>query len=110
MRRVLTPQAFGDWLGAFLPQLATARPVALFAPVAVDDRADPQLVHLDGLNLSRAWCLRGIAANLPEDDARRAVCRRAAAAHLEAGLRCLDSDAFVGTHWLASFALLALDD
>jgi DUF2891 family protein len=110
MHRVLAPPVFADWLAAFLPGFAAAQPGALFVPVAVDDRADPQLVHLDGLNLSRAWCLRGIAARLPADDARRAVCDRAAAAHLEAGLRGLDSDAFVGTHWLASFALLALDD
>lgn len=74
----------------------------------VTDRADPQLVHLDGLNLSRAWCLRGIAAALPADDPRVTVLHDSAAAHVAAGMAGLESGEYVGAHWLATFALLAL--
>jgi hypothetical protein len=109
MRRVLDPPAFSTWLAAALPGFDAATPVSLFTPVVVDDRSDPQLVHLDGLNLARAWCLREIAASLPENDARAAVARRVADTHLVAGWQGLASDAFVGAHWLASFAMLALD-
>ena len=66
-------------------------------------------MHLDGLNLSRAWCFNGIASALPAHDVRVAVAMTAADAHLAAGWGGLASDAFVGAHWLASFALLALD-
>ena len=72
------------------------------------DRADPQLVHLDGLNLSRAWCLRGIARALPADDARRPVLVASATQHLIAGQAGLRSDDYSGAHWLATFALRAL--
>ncbi len=74
----------------------------------VDERADPLLVHLDGLNLSRAWCLRGIAGALPAADPRRMRLRAAAASHLAAGLEGLGSGEYAGGHWLASFAVLAL--
>ena len=109
MRRVLAPAAFAPWLAAFLPGLARREPATLFAPAEVSDRADPQIVHLDGLNLTRAWCLRGIAAALPADDLRVAVASDAASAHLAAGLAGLESGDYVGSHWLASFAALALD-
>ena len=81
----------------------------MFETVVVDDRSDGHLVHLDGLNLSRAWCFRSIADALPPDDPRVAVASQAADLHLTAGLRGLESDDFAGAHWLASFALLALD-
>ena len=100
---------FAAWLTGFMPGFAHGEPAALFTPVDVTDRSDPQLVHLDGLNLSRAWCLRGIAAALPPDDRRRGVARAAADAHLAAGWSGLASGDFAGAHWLASFALLALD-
>ena len=109
MRRVLGASAFAEWLAAFLPGFVDERPRVLFTPVDVDDRADAQLVHLDGLNLSRAWCLRGIASSLPAGDPRVAIAQAAAARHLVAGWLGLASDAFVGAHWLATFALLALD-
>ena len=109
MRRALDPASFAAWLTAFLPHFGAAAPKCLFAPVEVDDRSDPQLVHLDGLNLTRAWCLRGIAAALPPHDTRVPIARQSAAAHLAAGWRGLESDEFVGRHWLASFALLAID-
>ena len=109
MRRVLDSHAFGGWLAAFLPTFVDGQPVRLFEPARVDDRRDPQLVHLDGLNLSRAWCLREIAGALAPGDPRIAVARRAATLHLQAGWDGLVSDDFVGAHWLASFAMLALD-
>lgn len=109
MRRVLDQHAFSAWLADFLPGFADRQPAVLFAPAEVTDRGDPQLVHLDGLNLSRAWCFRGIAAGLPPGDARAAVAREAAARHLAAGWPGLASGEFVGAHWLASFAVLALD-
>ncbi|HEX6136672.1 MAG TPA: DUF2891 family protein, partial [Casimicrobiaceae bacterium] len=101
MRRVLPPDAFGSWLAGFLPNFARGVPAALFAPVEVTDRSDPQLVHLDGLNLSRAWCLRGIAAALSPDDVRCGVARAAADAHFTAGSSGLASGDFAGAHWLA---------
>jgi hypothetical protein len=109
MHRVIDAATFGEWLAAFLPQFASAKPPSLFAPADVTDRSDAQLVHLDGLNLSRAWCFRGIAAALPAGDPRAPIAIAASARHLQAGWEGLASDAFVGTHWLATFALLALD-
>ncbi len=108
MRRVLPAAEFARWLAAFLPGIGVSRPPALFAPAIVDDRADPFIVHLDGLNLSRAWCLAGIAAALPRGDARRAVLDAAAAAHRTAGMTALGSGEYAGEHWLATFAILAL--
>ena len=107
MRRVLAPADYRTWLTHFLPGFAAGAPAALFAPVDVRDRSDGHLVHLDGLNLSRAWCLRGIAAALPAADPRRRLATAAAAAHLAAGGAGLDSGDYVGAHWLATFALLA---
>jgi hypothetical protein len=108
MRRVLSPAEFDEWLARFLPGFAHGHPTTLFTPVTPTDRADPQIVHLDGLNLSRAWCLRGIASALPAGDPRAAVARHAAEAHLAAGMEGVASADYMGSHWLASFALLAL--
>ena len=99
---------FPAWLGRFLPGLAKGEPKTLFVPATVTDRTDPQLVHLDGLNLSRAWCLRGVAAALPRDDPARRVLAEAAARHAEAGLRHVASGDYAGEHWLASFAVYLL--
>lgn len=108
MRRVLAPHEFADWLTAFLPGLAHGAPAALFTPVVPTDRSDPQIVHLDGLNLSRAWCFAGLAASLPDHDPRVVVATRAANAHAVAGLAGIESGDYMGAHWLATFALLAL--
>jgi hypothetical protein len=110
MRRVLAAADYGSWLARFLPDLARRAPATLFAPVNVSDRTDPQIVHLDGLNLSRAWCWRGIASALPESDPRAPIANEAAAAHLAAGLQGLDAGDYAGSHWLASFAALALSE
>jgi hypothetical protein len=108
MRRVLPPGEFRIWFEHFLPGAARGEPEALFRPATVTDRTDPQLVHLDGLNLSRAWCLRNIAAALPADDRTRATLTTAAARHAAAALEHVASGDYAGEHWLASFAVYLL--
>ena len=108
MRRVLRAPEYAAWLRAFLPRLEHGEPAALFAPVTVSDRTDGRIAHLDGLNLSRAWCFRSIARALDADDVRRATMLSAAAAHLRASLPHVATD-YAGEHWLATFAMLALD-
>jgi len=83
------------------------QPASLFTAAAVSDRSDGKIAHLDGLNLSRAWCWHGIAAALAADDAARGVITATADAHLAAGLPHIAGD-YAGEHWLATFALLAL--
>lgn len=107
MRLVLDDQGFGDWFEAFLPHVAGEQPRTLFTPAHVSDRTDGKIAHLDGLNLSRAWCWRSIARTLPAGDARAGVAARAAATHLQASLPHVAGD-YMGEHWLATFALLAL--
>ncbi len=107
MRRVLEPGDFARWFDAFLPRLEQGEPATLFRPAGVSDRSDGKIAHLDGLNLSRAWCWREIAASLDAADPRRAVAREAARVHLNAALPHVTGD-YMGEHWLASFALLAL--
>ena len=107
MRRVLDPADFGSWLDAFLPRLAVREPATLFAPAIVSDRSDGKIAHLDGLNFSRAWCWRSIAQTWPDGDQRRAVALEAAQTHLSASLPYVAGD-YMGEHWLATFALLAL--
>lgn len=75
-------------------------------PVTVSDRSDGKIAHLDGLNLSRAWCLRRIAG-VVDDETLREPLRRRADEHVAAALPHVAGD-YMGEHWLASFALLAL--
>lgn len=100
MRRVLPAADFARWSSAFLPQQA----VASLVPAVVTDPTDGQLAHLDGLNLSRAWMLEGIAAALPAGR-RRSPLERVAAQHREAGLRAVSGQHYEGGHWLGSFAM-----
>jgi Protein of unknown function (DUF2891) len=106
MRRLLPEDRFTAWFAAFLPQMADGHPATLFRPVQVSDRTDGSIAHLDGLNLSRAWCWRGLASALPEDDVRNAALE-AADRHLAAGLPHI-AEHYMGQHWLATFALLAM--
>lgn len=108
MRRVLDDAAFRRWFADFLPDMARREPATLFAPATVSDRTDGKIAHLDGLNLSRAWCWRGIASALDEDDPARAIALDAADVHLRSALAHVAGD-YMGEHWLASFALLALE-
>jgi hypothetical protein len=108
MQRVLPGDAFAEWLGRFLPRLAERHPATLFTPATVTDRSDGKLAHLDGLNLSRAWCQRTIARALPAGDARIGVLMASADAHLASGIAHVAGD-YMGEHWLATFALLALE-
>lgn len=107
MRRVLAPDAFAAWFAAFLPRLDRREPGALLQPASVSDRSDGKIAHLDGLNLSRAWCWREVASALAADDPRRPIALQAADDHLDAALPHVTGD-YMGEHWLASFALLAL--
>ena len=109
LRRVLSPDRFLVWFDAFLPRIEKCEPATLFRPVASPDRSDGKLAHLDGLNLSRAWCFRALSRALAERDPRAALLQDAATRHLEAGLPFVAGD-YMGEHWLGSFALLALDD
>jgi hypothetical protein len=100
-----SPALFPQWFGNFLPRLKARDPATLFTPAIVSDRTDGKIAHLDGLNLSRAWCWKSLASHIPENEA--AIARNAAVEHLAASLQHIAGD-YMGEHWLASFALLAL--
>ncbi len=108
MRRVLAPDAFAAWFTRFLPRLAQREPGTLFQPARVTDRSDGKLAHLDGLNLTRAWCWSNLASGLAPADPRCQVMRDAAQRHIEAALPHVAGD-YMGEHWLATFAWLALE-
>jgi Protein of unknown function (DUF2891) len=105
MRRVLPPAEFATWLQRFLPELPRSGNAGWLLPAVVTDKSDGKLAHLDGLNLSRAWMLEGIAAGLPADDPRLASIRAAAATHRTAGLAAVTGEHYEGGHWLGSFAV-----
>jgi hypothetical protein len=105
MHRVLPPGDFVPWLHGFLPR---GLPPSLQQPAIVSDRSDGKLAHLDGLNLSRAWCLRALALVLPAGDPLRAAFTAAADAHAAAGLAHVATGDYSGEHWLASFAVYLL--
>jgi DUF2891 family protein len=107
MRRVLGNGDFSSWIDRFLPRLAMGEPGTLFTPAIVSDRSDGKIAHLDGLNLSRAWCWRSIAMAWSPGDERRGLALDAAERHLAASLPHVTGD-YMGEHWLATFALLAL--
>lgn len=107
LRRLLPPEEFAPWFKAFLPYAAQRRPASLFTPATVSDRSDGKIAHLDGLNFSRAWCWRELASALPAGDPLAAVAEASAQQHLAASLAHVAGD-YMGEHWLASFALLAL--
>jgi hypothetical protein len=104
MRRVLGPEDFPAWLGGFLPGIPTDGSADWLEPGRVVDPADGKLVHLDGVNLSRAWNLDAIAHALPEGDPRIPALEASARLHGEAGIASVTGDDYAGGHWLASFA------
>lgn len=103
MRRVLAPNELAAWLTAFLPKIPTTSSAAWLPIGVVTDKSDGKLAHLDGLNLSRAWMLEGIAAGLPANDRRRGALLAAAAAHAQSGLAAVSGEHYEGGHWLGSF-------
>jgi hypothetical protein len=107
MGRLLPTEEFTCWFDAFLPDLADRRPETLFTPAHVSDRSDGKIAHLDGLNLSRAWCWRSLRLKLGNTHPAAEAIAKAAEDHLAASLAHLDDD-YMGGHWLATFALLAL--
>ena len=108
MRRVMNQREFATWFHRFLPGVSNGDPTALLQPAIVTDRTDPKLVHLDGLNLSRAWCMRSIAAALPVNDPARKILSASADKHAAAALAHVASGDYAGEHWLASFAVFLL--
>jgi len=104
MRRVMNEREFATWLGRFLPRIPRSGRADWLEPAIVLDATDGKLVHLDGVNLSRAWALEGIASSLPADDPRRAALQAAADVHKEAGIKSVSDAHYAGSHWLASFA------
>jgi len=105
MRRVLPGPEFARWLRAFLPQISRAKNGSWLKPVVSPDPSDPKLAHLDGLNLSRAWMLEGIAAGLPKGDKRLPMILVTAEEHRRAGLAAVTGKHYEGGHWLGSFAV-----
>jgi len=105
MRRVLDADAFARWLGTFLPGMPSTAREAWLAPGVVTNRSDPKLAHLDGLNLSRAWMLEGIASALKSGDGRVAALYEAASRHREAALPQVTGEHYEGGHWLGTFAV-----
>ena len=104
MRRVLPAAEFRAWLAAFLPHIPTEDGPGWLDVGIVTDPTDGKIVHLDGLNLSRAWALEGIASALEETDPRRDVLMAAARRHATSGLASVSGEHYAGGHWLASFA------
>ena len=105
MRRVLPSDEFAAWLRAFLPQIPENGSSDWLRPEVVTDPSDPKLAHLDGLNLTRAWMLEGIASALPGDDTRLPAIRATALTHRNSGLNAVTGEHYEGGHWLGSFAV-----
>ncbi|MEM7165402.1 MAG: DUF2891 domain-containing protein [Planctomycetota bacterium] len=102
MRRVLPVAEFRRWLQEFLGELPASE---WLQPVSVTDPADGKLAHFDGLNLSRAWMLEGIASELPTGSAEHEFLIESATAHREHGVASVTGEHYAGGHWLASFVL-----
>ena len=110
MRRILLAKEFTQWLDAFLPQLGNNGMGSMMQPVEVPDVTDGHLVHLAGLDLSRAWTMNGIASVLPESDGRHRMLIASVDAHAKIGLQYVTSGHYEGEHWLATFAVYHLTD
>ena len=104
MRRVLPQEEYARWLTAFMPQIPTDGSGDWLEPGVVLDASDGKLVHLDGVNLSRAWALEGMASALPEGDPRVPALLASATLHKDTGIAAVSDEHYSGSHWLASFA------
>lgn len=105
MRRVLEPPAYSRWLTTFFPTIPRNVDGLWIEPAIVTDRSDPKLAHLDGLNLSRAWMLEGIAHGLPRGDRRIPVLGAASERHSRTALPQITGEHYEGGHWLGTFAV-----
>lgn len=105
MRRVLSQDEFSKWFDKFIPALRSGDGGNLLMPVTVSDVTDGYIVHLAGLDLSRAWCMQGIASALPKTDPRVAILNKSAAEHAAMGFEYVFSGHYEGDHWLATFAI-----
>jgi hypothetical protein len=105
MRRVLDRGAFAAWLTGFLPGSPQQHGGPWPAPAIVTDRSDPKLAHIDGLNLSRAWMLEGIAHGLPRTDPRIPALLAASQRHRDAALPAVTGEYYEGGHWLGTYAV-----
>lgn len=110
MRRVMDTKSFSRWFREFLPGLEDGEPESLLTPAEVSDRTDPKIVHLDGLNLSRAWCMRLIADGLPDGDPLRPILMESATRHALATLPHIANGNYEGEHWLGTFAVYMLTE
>jgi len=110
VRRVLSPADFSNWLREFLPHIPLDGAGDWLAVGVVLDATDGKLVHLDGVNLSRAWALENVAASLPAGDKRIPALEASAEIHAKAGLASVTGEHYAGGHWLASFATYLLTE
>ncbi len=110
MRRILDAEDFSAWLTDFLPQIPTTGSDDWLTPGIVKDASDGKLVHLDGVNSSRAWNLYNISRALPDGDRRKAALVASAEKHARAGIAAVSAEHYAGSHWLASFATYLLTD
>jgi len=110
MRRILPGEAFSAWLAKFMPEIPTDGSGDWLAPGIVKDASDGKLVHLDGVNSSRAWNLYNIARALPETDKRIPSLVAAADIHAREGVAAVSAEHYSGSHWLASFATYLMTD
>ncbi|MEZ6057498.1 MAG: DUF2891 domain-containing protein [Planctomycetaceae bacterium] len=111
MRRVLPSDEFCDWFDRFLPSNQESQRIDYshwLRPVTCPDQADGKLAHLDGLNLSRAWMLKGIRSSLAESHRLAPLLEQAMTSHVDAGIAGLQTAHYAGTHWLATFATYLL--
>ena len=110
MRRTMDSRRFGHWLSAFLPGIPRHGGGHWLAPAVVTDRSDPKLAHIDGLNLSRAWMLEGIASGLERQDRRTPILLETAKEHLAVTLPAVTGEHYEGGHWLGTFAVYATSE
>jgi len=110
MRRVMTPERYEKWVGTFLPNIPIDGNPDWLLPGVVLDASDGKLVHLDGVNSSRAWNLYNIARALPKGDSRIPALVRSAQRHQETGVAAVSDEHYSGSHWLASFATYLMTD
>ncbi|MCC6652611.1 MAG: DUF2891 domain-containing protein [Candidatus Eisenbacteria bacterium] len=110
LRRAMPAESFGPWLSRFLPAPDSPDLARWLVPAVTPDATDGKFAHLDGLNLSRAWMLEGIASALDGAHPHGPVLREAAARHRESGLLGARSTHYAGSHWLGSFATYLLTE